>query len=108
MKKLLIIASLLISSVCYSQMYGYSKPKEYRPNDISTMTKLKGWSLSGSAGYINIPSPYLGNNVWGSVNLGYSKRNWNVTFWGGSNYWIEGKQPDLRLGVTTSYTFLKW
>lgn len=70
--------------------------------------QLKGWSLSTGIGYINIAQPNLGNNVWGSVNLSYSKKNWNVTLWTGSNFWIEGRQPDLRIGLSTSYTILKW
>lgn len=70
--------------------------------------KQKNWSLSLSSGYINIPSPNLGNNIWGSANIGYSKNKWSFVLWAGSNYWIEGKQPDLRLGITTTYTILKW
>jgi len=70
--------------------------------------QLTGWSLSTGIGYINITQPSLGNNVWGSVNLSYSKNNWNVTLWTGSNFWIEGRQPDLRIGLSTSYTILKW
>lgn len=68
----------------------------------------KDWSLGTSLGYINITKPSLGNNIWGSVNLSYSKKRWNITLWAGSNIWIEGKQPDLRVGVSTNYTVLKW
>ena len=104
MKILLVVVTLLLSSISYSQEEDGNAL--YQKEDVSKATK--GWSLSATTGYITIPTPSFGNNVWGSVNLGYSKKNWNVTLWGGSNYWIEGRQPDVRLGLSTSYTFLKW
>ena len=70
------------------------------------------WSLSISSGYlsgtIDMKTLDIGNNVWGSVNLGYSVNNFNMTLWGGSNYWIDSKRPDYRFGLTTTYTILKW
>ena len=102
MKNLMICLSLFVSATVYSQTS--SKP------DLSTLKpkKSKDWSLGYSLGYINIPRPYIGDNVWTSLNLGYTKKNINVTMWGGLNYWVNEKQPDLRLGVTATYNILKW
>jgi hypothetical protein len=100
---LIIISIFSLSSIAQIENKPSSDsnitPKKYKP---------KNWSLSSSTGFITIPTPNLGNNIWGSVNLGYSKNNWSSSFWVGSNYWIEGRQPDLRLGISTTYTFLKW
>jgi hypothetical protein len=99
MKRLLFFIFFFISVIGYSQ------------NDslyIKETSEAKSWSVSTTVGYINIPNPNLGNNVWGSVNLGYTKNNWNFTLWSGTNYWIDEKKPDLRLGISTTYTIFKW
>ena len=104
MRKLLTMLAMALSIASYSQ----TDSLKIKQQKCENKPNLKGWSLSTSLGYINIPQPNLGNNVWGSVNLGYSKKNWNVTLWTGTNFWIEGRQPDLRIGVSTTYTILKW
>ena len=106
-RALIFFLLIIISHVNYSQeMYSIKKPDTYFQKKKEN--GLKGFSISSTMGYINIPSPNLGNNVWVSGNLGYSKKNWNFVFWTGANYWIEGRQPDLRLGISTTYTWFKW
>lgn len=105
MKKLLFVLSLIVTLSLSAQTTEHSCCKETSKN---LEIKPKNWSLGVSAGYINIPVPNLGNNVWGSANIGYSKKNWSLTAWCGANYWVTGRQPDLRLGLTTSYTIFKW
>ena len=105
LKKITFFILIMMSCSVYSQqsLKGYS--------DISETLKterIKPFSLSTTAGYITIPQPNLGNNVWCSANLGWNRKNWNITVWAGTNYWIEGRQPDLRLGVSTTYTWFKW
>jgi len=100
----LVVLTCSLSTVAQTNV----KPSYKSDSDLPNLYKPKNWSLSGSTGFVTIPTPNLGNNIWGSVNLGYSKNNWSSSFWVGSNYWIEGRQPDLRLGISTTYTFLKW
>lgn len=107
MKNLFLTIAMALSMACYSQQDSISLEKPYKQK-ITIENREQPWSLSTSLGYINIPQPNLGNNVWGSVNIGYSKKNWNMTFWTGTNYWIEGRQPDLRIGLSTTYTIIKW
>lgn len=102
MKLLLFLLGIFI------YIEGYSQSDSTIYDSYYNRENPKNWSLSASLGYIGIPVPNTSNNVWGSVNLGYSKRNWNVTLWTGTNFWIEGRQPDLRIGVSTTYTLLKW
>lgn len=75
---------------------------------FSQTKKPQPWSLSTSVGYINVISPYSGSNVWTSVNVGYSVKKWSFVTWVGGNYWVKGKQPDFRVGVSTNYTIKKW
>lgn len=87
---------------------GYSQSDSTFYGNCYNHVNSKDWSLSASLGYIGIPVPNISNNVWGSVNLGYSKKNWNVTLWTGGNYWVDERKPDLRIGLSTTYTLLKW
>ena len=92
MKKLTILLIFLISSlITFSQT---SKPQR--------------WALSTSVGYINVVKPYSGSNVWSSLNINYSVKKWSFGAWAGCNYWINGKQPDFRVGISTNYTIKKW
>ena len=92
MKKLItVIACLMLMATSFSQ-----KPKQQR------------WVLSTSIGYINVLSPYSGSNVWSSVNIGYNVKKWSFVTWAGCNYWVKGKQPDFRVGISTNYTIKKW
>lgn len=70
--------------------------------------KPQRWSLSTSLGYINVAVPYSGSNVWTSVNIGYGVKKWSFGAWAGCNYWVKGKQPDFRVGISTNYTIKKW
>ena len=104
-KIIFVILAVMISYSVYSQ--------QSLKNCLDTGKTLKAkqakpFSLSTTAGYITIPQPNLGNNMWCSANLGWNRKNWNITVWAGTNYWIEGRQPDLRLGVSTTYTWFKW
>jgi len=104
-KIIFIILAITVSSSVYSQQ----PLKSYSDTGKTQKTnQTKPFSLSTTAGYITIPQPNLGNNVWCSANLGWNRKNWNFTIWAGTNYWIEGRQPDLRLGVSTTYTWFKW
>ena len=101
MKKIVLaIAFALLSNLGISQCCKDSK-KVTQP-----------WALSTSLGYINVsnttPGPRYQSNAWGSLNISYSTRKWTFGAWAGANYWVNGKQPDLRLGVTTTYTIKKW
>ena len=71
-------------------------------------SKPQRWSLSTSLGYINVAVPYSGSNVWTSVNIGYGVKKWSFGAWAGCNYWVKGKQPDFRVGISTNYTIKKW
>ena len=104
MKNLILIASLIMSTSVFSQ----AKYEQSKASPITNTSIPTKWSLSVTSGYINIPTPNLGNNVWASSNISYSIKKWSITGWVGTNYWIEGRQPDLRLGVSTTYTILKW
>lgn len=104
MKNLILIVSIIATTSAFSQAK-YDKSKESPVVNTSVPTN---WSLSVTSGYINIPAPNLGNNVWVSSNISYSIKAWSITGWVGTNYWIEGRQPDLRLGISTTYTILKW
>jgi len=104
-KCILAVLAVVISTTSLSQHRINCSSNNNKPQLIG---ESKKFSFSSTAGYITIPQPNLGNNLWCSANLGYSKKNWNVTVWAGTNYWIEGRQPDLRLGISTSYTWIKW
>ena len=76
-------------------------------------TKLKPWSLSASVGYINVstikqPISRYQSNTWTSLNINYSTSKWSFGGWVGANYWIDSKQPDLRLGFSITRTIKKW
>ena len=76
-------------------------------------TKLKPWSLSASVGYINVstikqPISRYQSNTWTSLNISYSTSKWSFGGWTGANYWIDSKQPDLRLGFSVTRTIKKW
>ena len=76
-------------------------------------TKLKPWSLSASVGYINVstikqPISRYQSNTWTSLNINYSTSKWSFGGWTGANYWIDSKQPDLRLGFSVTRTIKKW
>jgi hypothetical protein len=101
MKKFILLAAFaLISNLGISQCCKDSK-KVNQP-----------WALSASLGYISVSNTTIGpryqSNTWGSFNISYSTRKWTFGAWAGANYWVNGKQPDLRLGVTTTYTIKKW
>jgi len=101
MKKFILLAAFaLISNLGISQCCKDSK-KVNQP-----------WALSTSLGYINVSNTTIGpryqSNAWGSLNISYSTNRWTFGAWAGANYWVNGKQPDLRLGVTTTYTIKKW
>ena len=75
--------------------------------------KPKPWSLSGSVGYINVstlknPVSRYQSNTWTSLNINYSTSKWSFGGWAGANYWIDSKQPDLRLGFSITRTIKKW
>jgi hypothetical protein len=107
MKNLIISIALLVSTIAYSQ-----ETPTYLPERDRSKTQVKKiakpWSLSLSLGYIGIPKPAIGSNVWGSTNLSYTVRNTTITGWGGANYWVEGNAPDLRLGLTITQTLIKF
>lgn len=103
---ILVLLAMVITSTIWSQQ---SQTNRYlETNNPRIERQPLGFSLSSTVGFITIPQPNLGNNLWCSANLGYSKKNWNFTVWTGANYWIEGKQPDLRLGLSASYNWIKW
>lgn len=110
MKSLLLAILLMSSSIVLSQENISYEPGRQRPNTskINKDKIEKPWSLSLSLGYIGIPRPAIGSNVWGSANLSYSVGNTTVTGWGGGNYWVEGNAPDLRLGLTITQTLIKF
>jgi hypothetical protein len=104
MKKLLLITVLFLS---YSFAYSQTTQCE------SFKTKPQHWALSASAGYINVSNvrpagPVYQSNGWSSLNLNYNIQNWSFGSWAGANYYINGKQPDIRMGVTVTYTIKKW
>ena len=75
--------------------------------------KPKNWSLSSSVGYVNVstikqPIVRYQSNIWGSLNINYSTNKWSFGGWAGTNYWIDSKQPDLRLGFSVTRTIKKW
>ena len=104
MKKLLLIALMLLgSSLAYTQT----------TNCESFKAKKQHWALSASAGYINVSNvrpmgAVYQSNGWSSLNLNYNIQKWSFGTWAGANYYINGKQPDLRLGFTVTYTIMKW
>lgn len=75
---------------------------------FSQKTKPQPWSLSTSLGYINVAAPYSGSNIWSSLNINYNVKKWSFGTWIGGNYWVKGKQPDFRVGISTNYTIKKW
>lgn len=75
--------------------------------------KPKNWALSASVGYINVstikqPVSRYQSNTWTSLNINYSTSKWSFGGWAGANYWIDSKQPDLRLGFSVTRTIKKW
>jgi hypothetical protein len=103
MKKVLLVLIILIN-VNLSQA---------QQNSIESIQPIQSWSLSTSVGYINVSNPglhqlKLQSNVWSSINVNYSSKKWSFGTWVGANYWMNGKQPDFRLGLTTTYTIIKW
>ena len=104
MKKLLLIALMLL---------GCSLAHTQTTNCESFKAKKQHWALSASAGYINVSNvrpagPVYQSNGWSSINLNYNIQKWSFGTWAGANYYINGKQPDLRLGFTVTYTIMKW
>lgn len=104
MKKILLLSALVINSYLLQAQ-----------NNSQSLTKktTQHWSLSTSVGYINVSNPglyqlKLQSNVWSSINVNYTLKKWSFGVWTGANYWTNGKQPDLRLGLTTTYTIIKW
>jgi hypothetical protein len=103
MKKLLLVALLFLSCFCYTQTISCESFK----------AKPKNWSLSTSIGYINVstikkPVSRYQSNTWTSLNINYSTSKWSFGGWAGANYWIDSKQPDLRLGFSVTRTLKKW
>ena len=103
MKKLLLVALLFLSCFCYAQT----------THCESFKVKEQRWSLSGSVGYINVytikkPVSRYQSNTWTSLNINYSTSKWSFGGWVGANYWIDSKQPDLRLGFSITRTIKKW
>ena len=102
MKKFILLAAFaLISNLGISQCCRDSK-KVNQP-----------WSLSASVGYINVstikqPVSIYQSNSWTSLNINYSTSKWSFGGWAGANYWIDSKQPDLRLGFSVTCTIKKW
>lgn len=101
MKKLLLVVLLLSCSFLYAQ------------SSTNTAFKLnkQRWSLSANAGYINVsntPGARYQSNGWTSLCINYSIQKWSFGTWTGANYWIDGKQADLRSGFTVTYTIKKW
>jgi hypothetical protein len=104
MKKLLLI--ILLSLGC-SFLYSQTLPNE------TFKIKKQPWALSANAGYINVSNikpagPRYQSNGWSSLCVSYSVQNWSFGTWAGANYYINGKQPDFRLGFTVTYTIKKW
>ena len=99
MKKIITgIIFTLFSYIVYSQC----PPKSLKP-----------WVLSTSAGYINVSNirpagPTYQSNGWSSLNLNYNIKKWSFGTWAGANYYINGKQPDFRFGISVTYTIKKW
>ena len=104
MKKLLLI--ILLSLGC-SFLYSQTLPNE------AFKIKKQPWALSSNAGYINVSNikpagPRYQSNGWSSLCVSYSVQKWSFATWAGANYYINGKQPDFRLGFTITYTIKKW
>ena len=104
MKKLLLI--ILLSLGC-SFLYSQTLPNE------TFKIKKQPWALNANAGYINVSNikpagPRYQSNGWSSLCVSYSVQNWSFATWAGANYYINGKQPDFRLGFTVTYTIKKW
>jgi hypothetical protein len=104
MKKLLLV---ILTSLSCSFLYAQQTPSE------TFKIQKQHWALSANAGYINVSSirpagPRYQSNGWSSLCVNYSVQNWSFGTWAGANYYINGKQPDLRLGFTITYTIKKW
>lgn len=98
MKKNLLLLSFLLAAFSFAQI---------------CTPKPKPWSLSASVGYINVstikqPVSIYQSNSWTSLNINYSTSKWSFGGWAGANYWIDSKQPDLRLGFSITRTIKKW
>ena len=98
MKKNLLLLSFLLAAFSFAQ---------------TCTPKPKPWSLSASVGYINVstikqPVSIYQSNSWTSLNINYSTSKWSFGGWAGANYWIDSKQPDLRLGFSITRTIKKW
>lgn len=107
MKSILIAFTLLLSTVSFSQVPKY-EPGRDRKEHKHTSKIEKPWTISLSIGYIGITNPPIGSNAWGSGNLSYSFKNTSITGWAGGNYWVEGRAPDLRFGLTITQTLIKF
>ena len=57
---------------------------------------------------IKSAGPRYQSNGWSSLCVSYSVQKWSFATWAGANYYINGKQPDFRLGFTITYTIKKW
>jgi hypothetical protein len=104
MKKLLLV---ILTCLSCSFLYAQQTPSE------TFKIQKQHWALSANAGYINVSSirpagPTYQSNGWSSLCVNYSVQNWSFGTWAGANYYINGKQPDLRLGFTITYTIKKW
>lgn len=97
-KTLLSILLVLMSYISFTQV---CKPT------------LKPWSLSSTVGYTNfstVKHPILRSqsNIWATLNINYSTNKWSYGTWGGYNYWLNEKTPDLRFGLSITRTITKW
>jgi hypothetical protein len=100
MKK--IISCIITTLICYTSF-----------TQVCCTPKPKNWSLSSSVGYVNVstikqPIVRYQSNIWGSLNINYSTSKWSYGGWVGTNYWVNGKQPDLRGGFSITRTIKKW
>ena len=100
MKKILLLTFVILNTYLLQAQDSINKP-------------IQHWALSTSIGYINVSNTGLyqlkfQSNTWSSININYSAKKWSFGAWAGANYWIDGRQPDLRLGLTTTYTIIKW
>ena len=101
MKKLLLVVLLLGCSFLYAQS---------STNNTFKLNKQR-WSLSANVGYINVsntPGTRYQSNGWTSLCVNYNIQKWSFGTWTGANYWVNGKQADLRSGFTVTYTIKKW
>ena len=96
-----IITCIILTLFSYT-VYGQCTPKSLKP-----------WVLSTSVGYVNVSNikpkgTTYQSNGWSSLNLNYNIKNWSFGTWAGANYYINGNQPDLRFGISITYTIKRW